>query len=62
MSKETLNEQPIEKIFNHIGKCCLDKLNQPHYSDKGGHKERSDYWKQVRKDERTIKNNTKKKS
>lgn len=27
MSKETLNEQPIEKIFNHIGKCCLDKLD-----------------------------------
>lgn len=46
------NEQNLEKIFNHIGKCCLDKLNQPHYSEKGGHLERSKYWKQVRKDEK----------
>jgi hypothetical protein len=49
MSKETLNEQPIEKIFNHIGKCCLDKLKQPHYSEQKGHRARSEYWKTQRK-------------
>ena len=27
------------------------KALENHYSDKGGHKKRSDYWKQVRKDE-----------
>lgn len=40
MSKETLNGKDI---------------GNEHYSMKGGHKERSDYWKQVRKDEQEIK-------
>lgn len=44
------------EVYEAQKKCYLNrkaeaKERMPHYSDKGGHKERSDYWKQVKKDE-----------
>ena len=55
----------IENEIYQAQKRCYEnrkaeiKEMMPHYSDKGGHKERGEYWKQVRKDEKAIKNNTK---
>lgn len=36
--------------------CKTDRKLQPHYSEKGGHKERSDYWKGQRKIEKQLHN------